>query len=727
MTSTGSSTLSAHNAIHWIQNGVQLASQQRLEEARLCFSQAIKLEPRNFEALHHLGIIAYKLKEYFLAIGYFQVAEHINPDNAVLLSNLGSIYKELKLFDLSKITYLKALGLQDHFAPLHFNFANLLHEMHDTEGALKSYQNALVLDPTLVPAYTNQGNMLTKLRKFDAARLSYDKALAINPQFGLAHANKGKLLKEQYELDAALASFELAEQFAPQVAKVYVLKAELMNLLRDYEKAVLNFDKAIALDPHYEFLLGLRLHNKMLNCNWNNFDAELTQLVKSIEDGQPATQPAQLLSLFDSPRLQSKACEIFIHQMLPKQEVLGPIAKPPHLKIIDEKMNGETSVATLTAEARQCRKIKVAYVSADFKTHAVCILMAELFELHDKNHVEIFAFDSTTDVQPQDEMRNRVFNAFDHVIDIRAMSDKEAATRARELGIDIAVDLGGHTYGSRTGLFSYRAAPVQLSYLGYLGTLGAPYMDYLLADKTIIPQESQIHYLEKIAYLPSYQVNDSKRHISEKTFSREELGLPPTGVVFCCFNNNYKITPQVFDAWLKILKGVDGSALLLLADNALAQQNLQSYAASSGLEPKRFVFGERLKPSEYLARYKTPDLFLDTFPYNAGTTASDALWVGLPVLTFAGHSFASRMAASALMGVGMTELITHSMDDYVKRAIELGNHPAKLFDLKQQLKQKKPDSALFNTPQFVRRLENIYQVMVERAASGQSPQNIEIV
>jgi len=721
MTSTGSSTLPAHNATHWIQNGMQLASQQRLEEARLCFSQAIKLEPRNFEALHHLGIIAYKLKEYFLAIGYFQVAEHINPDNAVLLSNLGSIYKELKLFDLAKATYLKALALQNHFAPLHFNFANLLHEMHDTEGALQSYRHALALDPSLVPAYTNQGNMLTKLRKYDEARASYDQALTLNPQFGLAHANKGKLLKEQFDFPAALISFENAEHLSPQVAKVYVLKAELMNLMRDYTLAVSNFDKAYALDPHYEFLLGLRLHNKMLYCNWQHFDAEINQLVNSIESGHLATQPAQLLSLVDSPSLQLKACQKYVHHMLPSQEILGPIPRPPALNWVGE----ENQLPSVTPSPR---KIKVAYVSADFKTHAVCILMAELFELHDKNRFEIFAFDSTPQSQTQgDVMRQRVFNAFDHVIDIRSMSDKEAATHARAMGIDIAVDLGGHTFGSRTGLFSYRAAPVQVSYLGYLGTLGAPYMDYLLADKTIIPEQSQIHYAEKIAYLPTYQVNDSKRQVSDKTFSRQDLGLPDTGTVYCCFNNNYKITPEVFNAWVKILHDVPGSSLFLLADNESAKEQLQSHAASCGLDPKRLVFGERLKPSEYLARYKTPDLFLDTFPYNAGTTASDALWVGLPVLTFTGQSFASRMAASALMGVGMPELITDSTEAYVQKAIELGTHPEKLASLKQQLKEKKPDSALFHTRRFVRHLENIYQTMIEKAVSGQSPQNIEIV
>ena len=725
MNSTHSNHLNPLSAKTWVERGLQAANSQGFDEARTCFENALELEPNHFEAIHHLGLIAYKLKDYFRAIGYFHVAHQIDPKNAILLSNLGSIYKELRLFELSKATYLKALGLVSTFAPLHFNYANLLHEMHDTEGAFKSYQDALKIDPRLVPAYTNGGNMLTKLRKFDEALTYYDQALRLDPQFGLAHANKGKLLKERYAFDEALEAFAKAELYAPNVAKVFVLKAELMNLMRDYEQAVLNFDKAYALDPHYEFLLGLRLHNKMLNCNWSQFESEVNQLITSIEAGLKATQPAQLLSLVDSPSLQLRACEIYIHHLLPRQEALGPIANPKTLSLPNSRSLALGHPA-ISGEVSTHRRIKIAYVSADFKNHAVCILMAELFELHDKTRFELFAFDSTPETQIKgDGMRDRVVKAFDHFIDIRSMSDKEAAQLARDLEIDIAVDLGGHTYGSRTGILSYRAAPVQMSYLGYLGTLGASYMDYLLADPTIIPKESQIHYSEKIAYLPCYQVNDSKRSVSTKTFTRQELGLPDTGVVYCCFNNNYKITPMVFDAWVKILKSVPTSTLLLLADNPSAQRNLEHRANAAGLDPKRLVFGERLKPDEYLARYKTPDLFLDTFPYNAGTTASDALWVGLPVLTFCGASFASRMAASALMGVGMPELITHSVDDYVKKATELGLQPATLHRLKQTLTKKKPEAALFDTPRFARHLENIYQTVVERAASGQSPQNTD--
>ena len=705
--------LNIQQAASWVTRGLQAAAEQRVDEAKACFENALSLQPDQFEALHHLGLIAYRAKAHFLALGYFSVALQLQPHHVVLLSNQGSLYKELKLFELSKATYLQALAVQDQFAPLHFNFANLLFEMHDTEGALKGYQAALALNPQLTPAYTNAGNMLTKLRKYDDAQACYDQALALDPSSGLAHANKGKLLKEQFRFDEALQSFELAERYAPEVAKVYVLKAELLNLMKHFEAAVLNYNKAKALDPHYEFLLGLRLHNKMLGGDWAHFETDIEELRQRIESGGKATQPAQLLSLIDAPALQLKAAELYIEHTMPPQDSLGLVAPCQPL--------GPSSSTSPP------RKIKVAYVSADFKHHAVCILMAELFELHDRAHFEIYAFDSTLDAKdPGDEMRQRVMKAFDHVEDIRHLSDQEAAALARRLGVDIAVDLGGHTHGSRTGLFAYRAAPVQLSYLGYLGTIGAPYMDYLLADKTIIPESQQPHYAEKIAYLPCYQVNDPKREVSDKRFSKAELGVQTTGVLYCSFNNNYKITPQVFQAWMRILKAVPESSLLLLADNPSVERHLQEVALASGLEPQRLVFGARLKTSDYLARYKTPDLFLDTFPYNAGTTASDALWVGLPVLTFAGESFASRMAASALMGVGLEELITQSIEAYTLKAIELGLHPERLHALKQQLAHQRAEADLFNAPKFTRHLEALYRAMVERSASGQTVEHIDL-
>ena len=726
MYSTHSNHLNPLSAKTWVERGLQAANSQGFDEARTCFENALELEPNHFEAIHHLGLIAYKLKDYFRAIGYFHVAHQIDPKNAILLSNLGSIYKELRLFELSKATYLKALGLVSTFAPLHFNYANLLHEMHDTEGAFKSYQDALKIDPRLVPAYTNGGNMLTKLRKFDEALTYYDQALRLDPQFGLAHANKGKLLKERYAFDEALEAFAKAELYAPNVAKVFVLKAELMNLMRDYEQAVLNFDKAYALDPHYEFLLGLRLHNKMLNCNWSHFVSEVNQLITSIEAGHKATQPAQLLSLVDSPSLQLRVCEIYIRHLLPRQEALGPIANPKTLSLPNSRSLAPGH-PVIPGEVSTHRRIKIAYVSADFKNHAVCILMAELFELHDKTRFELIAFDSTQEKpHKKDTLRERIKSAFDEFISIKDLDDKTAAALMRAKHLDVVIDLGGHTLNSRLGTLAYRVAPVQLSYVGYLGTLGAPYIDYILADDTLIPEKNQPFYTEQLLYLPCYQVNDRKRKISSRVFKREELGLPETGFVYCCFNNNYKITPSTFAAWMTILKSVPGSVLWLLADNPTAQTNLSNNAALHGVDPLRLIFGGRLEASEYLARYKTADLFLDTWPYNAGTTATDALLVGLPVLTRMGESFASRMASSVLMGLDLPELITESIEAYQQRAIELALNPVPYQVLRDKVSNNRIKSQLFNPVAFTTHLEDGLIHALKHAQSGQGPKTFHV-
>jgi predicted O-linked N-acetylglucosamine transferase (SPINDLY family) len=689
-----------------LSSGKEAIRQSKPESAVSCFENILELDPQNEDALFQLGLMAYKRKEFYLAAGYLQIAQFINPHNVTLLSSLGSAYKELKQFLLAKETYIKALAVKSDFAPLHYNFGNLLNDMNEFEGAAHSYALATQLDPNLIQAHVNLGNMLTRLKKFDAALKSYDQALRMNPQFGLAYANRGKLFKEMNNFEAAMKDYDLALNLSPEVAKVHILKAEILNLSKKYDEAVQYYDQALILEPHFENARGLRLHNKMLNCNWSNFESDVAQLTHDIAHHRKATQPAQLLSILDSAAYQLKASQIFVEHSIPENISLGPLSPKDY-------------------QPRVKRKIKVAYVSADFKNHAVCILMAELFESHNKDDFEWIAFDSTpVDIKDNDPMRLRVLSCFDQCIDIQYLSDKEAAQLARQLKVDVAVDLGGHTYHARTGIFAYRAAPIQMSYIGYLGTLGAPYMDYLLADRTLIPNESQQYYQEKIIYLPCYQVNDSKRKVSDRVFNRQELGLPETGFVFCCFNNNYKITPETFSAWIKILNSVPNSVLFLLADNPSSKENMLGFARHNGLDEKRLVFGQRLEPAEYLARYRMADLFLDTTPYNAGTTASDALWVGLPVLTMAGESFVSRMAASALMGMDLPELVTHTRADYIQTAIDLGNNPQGLLAIKEKLSNHKKTSLLFNATAFAKSLEASYKEALGLFLVNEKPKHL---
>jgi predicted O-linked N-acetylglucosamine transferase (SPINDLY family) len=358
-------------------------------------------------------------------------------------------------------------------------------------------------------------------------------------------------------------------------------------------------------------------------------------------------------------------------------------------------------------------RIRVGYFSADFRMHPVSLLTAELYERHDRSKFEIMAF--ALGPEANDPMRARLVRGFDRFIEVRNHSDRQVASLARQLGIDIAVDLGGFTRHSRPKIFALRAAPVQISYIGYLGTMGAPYIDYLVADPTIIPRERQQDYAEKILYLPSYQVNDSQRHIADRIFSRKELGLPQTGFVFSCFNANYKILLSTFEIWMRILKRVESSVLFLYAENPTAAQNLRKQAHRHGIDTDRIVFGERIPVEYYLARMRSMDLFLDTLPYNAGTTASDALWAGLPVLTCMGQAFAGRVGASLLRAIDLPELITTSAAEYENLAVHLASNPAQLAAIREKLEANRLTTRLFDTDLFTRNLEAAFTVIHERA------------
>ncbi len=408
----------------------------------------------------------------------------------------------------------------------------------------------------------------------------------------------------------------------------------------------------------------------------------------------------QALWCIGSPLVQRKAAENFVLLNYPSYDWLPPLV-PYHKR----------------------EKIRLGYFSAEFFNHAVSFLTAELFEKHDKTQFELIAF-SFSNVK--DDMTKRLTCAFDRFIDVSKLSDQNVALMARELEIDIAIDLGGFTGGCRTGIFALRAAPVQVNYLGFPGTMGADYIDYIIADATIIPATHQQYYTEKVAYLPSFQVNDTKRTISERKFSREELGLPSTGFVFCCFNNITKINPFMFDSWMRILKQVQGSVLWMLGENATAVSNLIQEAESRGVEGSRIIFAKRETFPDYLARYRVADLFLDTLPFNAGTTASDALWVGLPILTQIGETFAGRMAASLLNAIELPELITTSQREYEALAIELATHHDKLQKIKQKLAKNRLTMRLFDIEKFTQSIENAYTQMYERYRAGLPPDHIVV-
>ncbi len=518
-------------------------------------------------------------------------------------------------------------------------------------------------------AYINRGSALCKLLWYEPAVANYDKAIALSPNNAEAHYCRGVALVASSGTRAAVASF----------------------------------DKVLTLGADFKFSYGARLDAKMQICDWGEFGAAVVRLAASIQCNEPASDPFLVMTLVDSAALQKKAAEIWVQHEYPANHALPRIPK-----------------------RHKRDKIRIGYFSGDFREHPVSMLTAELFETHDRSRFELNAFSFGADTQ--DKMRKRMERAFDRFIDLRMASDQEIASHARGIEIDIAVDLGGFTLGGRPGIFAARAAPVTSRLPGLCGTMGAEYMDYLVGDPTVVPENSRRHYSEKIIYLPhSYLVNDSQRRIADRVITRQELGLPQTGFVFCCFNGSYKITPDVFDSWMRILRRVEGSVLWLSDLNTAAVANLRKEAVRRGVNAERLLFAGPMESlSEHLARHRAADLFLDTLPYNAHTTASDALWAGLPVLTCVGDAFAGRVAASLLNAIGLPELICSTREQFEELAVELANQPHRLAALRQKLTDNRLTTPLFDTRLFTKTLESAFTEIYERHQADLPPDHIYV-
>jgi predicted O-linked N-acetylglucosamine transferase (SPINDLY family) len=558
----------------------------------------------------------------------------------------------------------------------------------DYEGAQTRFTAALASDPKFVMALNGLGLALSSMGQDDAALTAYNEAVRIEPNFASPYINRAVLQHRRGDAAGALASLDKAIALQPDNPNAHNNRGSILTELQQPKAAIASLEQVMAIDPNYPLVAGLRLLNKIYICDWNGFQRALPALGAQLDRGEPGAPPWAMLPLIDRADLQRKAAEAWIAGNAPEQKVLGPVQSYPHHD-----------------------RIRVGYFSADLHRHATAHLIAELFERHDRKNFEVFAFSfgPATD----DEMQQRLKAGADQFIDVRAKTDREIAALAREMEIDIAVDLKGITVGHRIGIFAHRAAPIQVNYLGYPGTIGAPYMDYIIADNVIIPDASVQHYSEEVVRMPdSYQVNDRKRKVSDRKFTRAELGLPENAIVFCCFNNNFKIMPYIFDVWMNIMHSVPNSVLWLIADNPTAAENLQWEAERRGIEKKRLVFAERISPEEHLARHEHADLFLDTYPYNAHTTASDALWVGLPVITCPGETFASRVAASLLTAMDLKELIFENLYELEQTAIALAKDPARLAALKEKVRKNRATSPLFDTDRFARAIESGYQQMI---------------
>jgi len=564
------------------------------------------------------------------------------------------------------------------------------------------FEKALSFAPDRVSTITNLSAVKIHLSKIDEALTLSERAVYLDPKNAQGYLNLGLIYKEKGDFKKAIKYFTDASNIDPNYLDGFYNCGVTYFALKDYPKAISAFENVLKTNPYYDFLLGSLLEAKSWICDWSNYDELQMQLSEQIMLGAKASHPFPLLSIFSSGDLLLKAAKTWANYTFPFTQ--GRLV----LKNSDPKNS----------------KIRIGYISADFNNHPIASLTAELFEQHDRSQFEIYAFS----LRKSDGslVRKRLEGAFDHFLNVEDLNDFAIAKMSNDLGINIAVDLGGYTAYSRTEIFSHRAAPIQISYLGYLGTMGCNFIDYIIADKFIIPESSQNHYEEKIIYLPNYQSNDSKRIKSSVLVKREDFGFNDSNFVFCCFNNNYKITPSIFDSWMRILNKVDNSILFLYADNEELKTNLNSEALKRGVDPSRLVFSGRLPMNEYMGRYRACDLFLDTLPYNAGTTASDALGSGLPIITICGNTFSGRMCSSILHAVGLPELVTYSAEEYESLAIELATNPSKLVDIKNRLQKNLKTTPLFDTPSFTRNLELAYKKIYKNLKSRLPITNVEI-
>jgi predicted O-linked N-acetylglucosamine transferase (SPINDLY family) len=679
--------------------GVIAAQTRRAEEAARLLGRAVAANQHAATAHNNYGNVLKDLRRFEDALDSYECALKLDPGYAEACNNRGDTLQELGRFEEALDSFEHAVKLKPGYAEAYYNRGNTLLGLKRFEAALDSYERALKLKPSFAEAYNNRGNTLRELMRFEDALGSFERALKLKPDYAEAHCNRGNTLRGLRRFEDALDSFERALKLNPGFAETYKSRGSTLRALGRFEEALESYERALNLRPDLDWLYGVWLQFRKHRCEWKELDSHIGYLIGKVKQQRKATRPFALLALTDSLEIQRQAAQILVDARYPEAPSRPPLKR------------------------RAGNRIRIGYYSADYQDHATSYLMAELFERHDRGRFELVGISYGPD--NCDEMRMRLSAAFDHFVDVRTKTDGEVAALSRDLGIDIAVDLKGFTEEARTGIFSRRAAPIQVNYLGYPGTMAALYMDYIVADPILIPPESREHYAEKIVYLPnSYQANDRKRRISDREFTRTELGLPPTGFVFCCFNNSFKITPNTFDGWMRVLKQVEGSVLWLFEDHETAADNLRREAEARGVEPARLVFARRMPLPEHLARHRLADLFIDTLPYNAHTTASDALWAGLPVLTRIGESFAGRVAASLLNAVGLPELINATQEQYEAMAVALAGNATRLAELKEKLSRNRLTTPLFDTVRFTKHLEDAYTQMYQRYQAGLSPEHI---
>jgi len=679
--------------------GIALQGQNKLEEAIEAYNKALSFKHDYADAFINMGAALLEQNKLEEAIEAYNKALAIKPDYAEANYNMGNVLQKQSKLEEAIEAYKKALSIKPDYAAAYDNMGSVLKDQGKLEEAIEAYNKALAIKPNSSEAYNNMGNALKEQNKLEEAIEAYNKALSIKPNSSEAYNNMGNSLVEQGKLEEAIEAYNKALAIKPDDASFYNNIGIALSKQGKLEDAIEAYSKALDINSNHEAARTQKLYQQAHICNWAGI-AKDCNLIPKLGISEKHVQPFMLFSLEDAPDRHLIRSEIYAKANYP-QKTLPPKARP----------------------SKRPKRIRIGYFSSDFKEHPVAYLIAKVLEKHNRDQFEIFGYFLYCD--KKSEMRQRLENSFDSFADVQSMSDKDIALQARQDEIDIAVDLNGYTTDARTGIFAYRAAPIQINYLGFPGTLGADFIDYIVADRSLIPVENQKYFKEKKLYLPnSYLPTDNSRELSKKKITRSKMGLPDDAFVFCCFNNNYKISPNEFDIWMRLLTKVPNSVLWLRQSNQLSNINMKNEAQKCKIDPSRLVFADKVPIDEHLARQKLADLFVDTFSFNAHTTAADALWAGLPVVTKVGLGFAARVAGSLLNAVGLPELVTETEQDYEALILELATNPSKLGKIKKKLAINRLTQPLFDTELYTKHLEIGYLEAYERYFEGNLPETI---
>ena len=693
--------------INFLINKVHKSLENKDEIQAINFlNEILLIDPLNFNANHIKGVILGAKGEHKLAKIFLKKAAEIEPDNYFAQFNYAKSLLETGDDDEAIFYHKNAIRVQPNSKEAWVNYGKSLWNLKDYYKALDCYDCALKIDQNFIEALINKSGILIHLRKYSEALTVLDNALLLNSSEVKIYLNRGIAFTRLDLNEEALLQYNKVIETDHNCYEAYYYKALVLFNLKNYEDSFVFFKKALSFRNNINFLFGDFIYSKMSVCDWDFFNENISELQLKIKNKELAIEPLALKGLIDSPELELIATQNYV-----RFRYLDYLKK-------DSKF----------IKKSKSSKIRLGYYSSDFnKYHPVAFLTSQIFEEHNKDLFEVFAF-SFAKHDEKDEFQKRIIDSFDKFIHCKDLSNLEIVNLSKELKLDIAIDLNGYTQDNRAEIFFERIAPIQVNYLGYPGTMGSKSIDYIVSDNVVISKSNKEFFNEKIVYLPnSYPPNDKKKIISEKIFVRTEFGLKDDQFVFCCFNNNFKITPIIFDVWMKILSRANNSVIWLLEKNFLVSKNLKKEAEKRGVSSTRLIFSKRidLRP-EYLARQRLADLFLDTFPYNAHSTSCDALFMGLPVLTLIGNSFQSRIGASLLYSVGISELIAKNLKEYEDLAVELATNKEKIFSIKEKLKNNVMKESQLNAKLFTQNLEKAYAEMFNNYSKGILPQDIII-